>query len=64
MYNTFTKAASNAGYSYPSSFNDYTGDGVYDDYDSETINPVTRSNNYNIKINIILLAFSILLFLI
>ena len=64
MYNTFTKAASNAGYSYPSSFNDYTGDGVYDDDDSETINPVTRNDNYNIKINIILLAFGILLFLI
>ena len=61
MYNTFTKAAANAGYSYPTSFNDYTGDGLYDD-DDETITPV-RNDNYFIKLNSILLAFGILLYL-
>ena len=52
MYNNFNKAASNDDYRYPTSFNDYTGNGLYDvdhedvDEDDETISPVYRNDNY------------------
>ena len=65
MYNIFTNEAADDGYTIPSSYDDFTGNALYeDDDDDTTITPVPRSGDYNIKINLILLAFGIILFLI
>ena len=63
MYNIFTKKAADDSYTYPTSYDDYTGNALYED-DDDNITPVSRSDDYNIKINLILLAFGLLLFII
>ena len=63
MYNIFTKKAADDSYTYPTSYDDYTGNSLYED-DDDNITPVSRSDDYNIKINLILLAFGLLLFII
>ena len=58
MYNIFTKKAADDRYTYPTTFNDFTGD-AYDDDDYFW--GFWRNDNYYTKINLILLAFGLLL---
>ena len=56
MYNIFTKKAADDRYTYPTTFNDFTGD-AYDDDD--VFWGFWRNDNYYTKINLILLAFGL-----
>ena len=56
MYAIFTQKTSDNGYRYPASFNDFTGNA----YDDDFLN-FWGSDNYYIKINLILLLFGLLL---
>ena len=61
MYNIFTKKASDDHYSYPTSFDDYTGSALDNDDDDGDVTAIPRNSNNNIRINVILLTLVILL---
>ena len=61
MYNIFTKKASDDHYSYPTSFDDYTGSALDNDDDDGDVTAIPRNSNNNIRINLILLTLVILL---
>ena len=59
MFTCFTELANRSNYSYETSYYDYEGSEADIDYNAtdEVINPIRRTDSFNIKINLALFIF-------